>query len=453
MRTFALALALAVVLGAAAGAAPPDQPDEAGHPPVSDFLDLLQPAHSVFEPALQRILAHWRDGYAPMLIEAARFSPQSGRIMAALDPATGQRFRGDRDAALRWIWAHDFETHPHYAEFKAQLYGAIDPHFSGYFDDSTGNALIRLDEVRWGGVRRDGIPPLDRPRMIPVQEAHYLEPEHVVFGLEHNGDARAYPKRILAWHELFKDTVGGVPVTGVYCALCGSMIVYRSEHAGVHHDLGTSGFLYRSNKLMVDRATESLWSTLRGMPVIGPLAGKPIHLEPLAVVTTTWGAWSKRHPDGSVLSLDTGHRRDYAEGAAYWRYFASDELMFEVPRRDERLANKAEVLALRFGPAAPPTAIDVARLERASIYHGALGETPYVILTDDSGASRVYASRSVRFEAYDRSLTATDSEGITWTLREDALAGPDGARLERLPAHRAFWFGWYAAHPDTILVR
>lgn len=95
----------------------------------------------------------------------------------------------------------------------------------------------------------------------------------------------------------------------------------------------------------------------------------------------------------------------------------------------------------------------MARLERASIYHGALGETPYVILTDDSGASRVYASRSVRFEAYDRSLTATDSEGITWTLREDALAGPDGARLERLPAHRAFWFGWYAAHPDTILVR
>ena len=334
-----------------------------------------------------------------------------------------------------------------------RLRRTLGDHFSDYFDDSTGNALIRLDEVRWGGVRRDGIPPLDRPRMIPAQEAHYLEPEHVVFGLERNGDARAYPKRILAWHELFKDTVGGVPVTGVYCTLCGSMIVYRSEHAGVHHDLGTSGFLYRSNKLMYDRATESLWSTLRGMPVIGPLAGKDIQLEPLAVVTSTWGVWSKRHPDGSVLSLETGHRRDYAEGAAYWRYFASDELMFEVPKRDDRLANKAEVLALRFGPAAPPTAIDLERLERASIYHGALGETPYVILTDDSGASRVYASRGVRFEAYDRSLTATDSEGLTWTLREDALAGKDGARLERLPAHRAFWFGWYAAHPDTILIR
>ena len=184
--------------------------------------------------------------------------------------------------------------------------------------------------------------------MIPAGEAEYLRDSNVVFGLEVEGDARAYPKRILAWHEMFVDEVGGVPVAGVYCTLCGSMILYETVHDGVAYELGTSGFLYRSNKLMYDRATQSLWNTIWGRPVIGPLADRAIELKRRSVVTTTWGEWKRRHPETTVLSLETGHRRDYSEGAAYREYFATDELMFNVPQLDRRLRNKDEVLALVF---------------------------------------------------------------------------------------------------------
>jgi len=97
------------------------------------------------------------------------------------------------------------------------------------------------------------------------------------------------------------------------------------------YTLGTSGFLYRSNKLMYDKQTQSLWNTLWGEPVIGPLSEKDIKLERMSVVTTTWGEWRRRHPKTKVLSLETGHERDYAEGVAYRDYFATDQLMFPVP--------------------------------------------------------------------------------------------------------------------------
>ena len=112
------------------------------------------------------------------------------------------------------------------------------------------------------------------------------------------------------------------------------MVLYETRHKGVSHALGTSGFLYRSNKLMYDRETSSLWSTLHGTPVIGPLVGKGISLKRRSVVTTTWSEWKKRHPQTTVLSLDTGHRRDYGEGVAYQDYFSTDEVMFSVPQLD-----------------------------------------------------------------------------------------------------------------------
>ena len=89
---------------------------------------------------------------------------------------------------------------------------------------------------------------------------------------------------------MFVDTVGGVPVAGVYCTLCGTVILFHTRHEGVLHRLGTSGFLYRSNKLMYDQATQSLWSTMQGTPVVGPLAGNDIVLERGSVVTTTWAS-------------------------------------------------------------------------------------------------------------------------------------------------------------------
>ena len=108
--------------------------------------------------------------------------------------------------------------------------------------------------------------------MISVSDAGYLEDGNIVFGIEINGDARAYPKRILAWHKMFTDTIGGVDIAGLYCTLCGTVIPYKTNHKGTNYTLGTSGFLYRSNKLMYEKATQSLWSTNRGTPVLGSLS-------------------------------------------------------------------------------------------------------------------------------------------------------------------------------------
>ena len=210
-----------------------------------------------------------------------------------------------------------------------------------------GEPLIRLDEIVWGGVRQDGIPPLRNPAMLAAEDADYLEDGHIVFGISVDGDARAYPKRILGWHEMFVDTVGGVPVAGAYCTLCGTVILYLTEHDGVNHALGTSGFLYRSNKLMYDQATQSLWSTMRGIAGCRPPGGQghrartgqrgDHHLGRVAAAPS-------RYP--SALPRYRLTERDYAEGAAYRDYFATDEVMFAVPALDTRLANKDEVFTV-----------------------------------------------------------------------------------------------------------
>ncbi|MEM7409677.1 MAG: DUF3179 domain-containing protein [Myxococcota bacterium] len=463
LRAAALILALGVGVACSVEAVPdaeaPTAPaaSEARPPiPVEIFFALVQNDPLLAKEALDLITSDWRDGYAPMLLEVSRFSRHRSAIFEALERGTKTSFGTDHDAAFRWVWSREITPHPDYGVFKARLYEYLDPDFAAYFDDHTEDARIRLDEVRWGGVARDGIPPLDRPRMIPAAEADYLAPDNVVFGIALGGEARAYPKRILAWHEMFKDTIGGTSVAGVYCTLCGSMIVYETEFEGTHHELGTSGFLYRSNKLMYDHATESLWSTLRGEPAIGPLVGKGIRLTPRHVVTTTWERWQALHPETTVLSLDTGHERDYGEGVAYRSYFATDELMFEVPSLDRRLANKSEVLALRFGAGASPTAIAVEKLAATPTLEGTENGVPYVIFTDTSGASRVYARGEHQFRSFDGDRTAVDNVGGSWRLTEDALVRntPDAAaRLDRLPAHRAFWFGWYAAYPNTRLLQ
>ena len=121
----------------------------------------------------------------------------------------------------------------------------------------------RFDLMKYNGevLFKMGIPLLRNPTMIKASQASYLDDNDIVFGIEMNGDVCAYPKRILAWHDMFTDTIGGVDITGVYCTLCCMVIPFRSQHKGVKHVLGTSGFLYRSNKLMYDKATQSLWST------------------------------------------------------------------------------------------------------------------------------------------------------------------------------------------------
>ena len=424
--------------------------------PLATFYSLLDHDGSGAQVALKRIGERWQNAYAAMLLELVGFVPSYATrrdVIGLLEKASGRSYRGDINALYEWLWSIQPGEHPDYAEFKAALYETIDPRFREYFRDRP-RTLIRLDEIRWGGVRRDGIPPLKNPRMIRAREAKYLQDDNIIFGVAIDGDVRAYPMRILAWHEMVKDRIGGRELNGVYCTLCGAMILYDVTVNGVHHELGTSGFLYRSNKLMYDHATQSLWSTLTGTPVVGPLSGKGVELKTLYVVTTTWKEWRKRHPGTLVLSLETGYERDYGEGVAYREYFATDRLMFNVPKLDLRLPNKAEVLALRFADARGEQLAIAARFLAANpVYHDRLGRLGFVVLTDASGANRVYEARDVSFASWNGEDTARDRTGREWKVGESQLTGPRGEALKRLPAHRAFWFGWYAAYPDTRLVK
>lgn len=451
-RVAAVALAAMLVVAWPAHGQPAADADTAVR---QRFLTLLVGHPDAPAQSLAWLDEHWNDALFPYAIETLRFVPDrptTQALLALLARKAGTQAHGaDWAAWMRWQWKRPPPS-ADYARFKAELHRELDPRFEAYFaPDRT--ALVRLDEVVWGGVGQDGIPPLRAPAMVPARAAGYLADTDVVFGLEVNGDARAYPKRILAWHEMFTDRVGGVDVAGVYCTLCGAVVVYETNAGGRLHRLGTSGFLYRSNKLMYDADTQSLWSMLEGRPVIGPLAGQGIELATREVVTTTWGEWRRRHPATTVLSLATGHRRDYGEGVAYREYFASDEPMFPVPDADARLRNKQQVLVPRFGAAGDkPLAIASDFLQRNPAWHGRYGGQHFVVLTDRSGAHRVYRlDPGERVAAWDGDRSVTLADGRRLALAEPALGG-DAARHPRLPSHNAFWFGWRAAHPDTTLV-
>jgi hypothetical protein len=173
-------------------------------------------------------------------------------------------------------------------------------------------------------------------------------------------------------------------------------------------------------------------------------------------VTTTWKAWRAEHPKTSVLSIDTGHQRDYAEGAAYRDYFASDRL-FQVSRTDKRLRNKDEVLVMRL-PAgtdrAAPVKIDVRFLRAHPVYSFTIGPARYVAITAPSDANRVYRMEAdVPGQSHGSSFV--DASGRRWRVTEDALISESGGveAAARVPAQRAFWFGWFAQFPDTMLIK
>lgn len=234
---------------------------------------------------------------------------------------------------------------PGYAGWKGALHSSIDARYLQFLRDDA-PTRVRVEEVQWGGVPVDGIPALVNPKMLAAKDARWLDDRDAVFGVYLGGEARAYPLRIMDWHEMANDVVGGVPVALAYCTLCGSGVLFRAQTAEHRFEFGSSGFLFRSNKLMYDRRTNTLWNHLTGEPVIGALARSGIRLERLPIVITSWSEWRRQHPATKVLGNDTGHLRPYTAGAAYGRYFASTRTMFPVWQRSNLLHDKARVFTL-----------------------------------------------------------------------------------------------------------
>ena len=343
------------------------------------------------------------------------------------------------------------EEEPAYLRFKQRLFGTIHPTFAQFLDPAQPRTIAGR-EVVWGGVGVDGIPPLESPVFLtPDEAAGWINPSDQIVGVEINGDARAYPVRIIAWHELVNDTVGGVPVSLVYCTLCGSPILYDGRVDGAVYRFGTSGLLYRSNKLMYDRVTNTLWDQFVGEPVWGELVGSGIRVAPLPSVNTTWEQWLAAHPDTAVLDINTGFERDYGPGVAYRDYNASPRLMFPVPTGDSRLPAKEVVVVVRVEEEL--TAYPVRLLRERSLIHDEIGGQPIVVVaTADGGGGRGYESAGLAFEVADLAAgLLTSADGRTWQLTETALVADDGQTLARLNGHNAFWFAIVNHSPNGRL--
>jgi hypothetical protein len=241
---------------------------------------------------------------------------------------------------------------------------------------------------------------------------------------------------------MVNDVVGGVPVSLAYCTLCGAGILFdgRVEGRAKPFTFGSSGLLYRSNKLMYDRQTDSLWNQFTGRPVMGPLTGSGIELKVLPVALTSWAQWRSRHPETRVLSLDTGFTRNYGPGVAYHDYFASPELMFPALVKDHRLAQKDRVFGVRVpgGTKAWP----LTDFAGGAVLNDRVGFVDVVVIGDPQGLGpRAYQSAGRRFQK-GGDPSAVTADGVPWRVAEEALIGPGGERLPRLPGHVAYWFAW-----------
>jgi len=168
---------------------------------------------------------------------------------------------------------------------------------------------VDLDEIRSGGPPKDGIPSIDSPVFVAVSQETSLSPEEPVIGLEIAGDARAYPLRILTWHEIVNDVVGDVPVVVTYCPLCNAALVFDRRSEGAVLEFGTTGKLRHSDLVMYDRASESWWQQFLGEAIVGAMTGR--RLTPIPARLESWERFAARHPGGRVLVPSDPGLRDY----------------------------------------------------------------------------------------------------------------------------------------------
>ena len=276
-------------------------------------------------------------------------------------------------------------------------------------------ALIPSTEIFQGGPPRDGIPSIDHPVFVAAAKADFLGPDDRVVGIEIDGETRAYPIKILNWHEIVNDVVNSRPVTVTYCPLCGTAIVFSALVNGLPRQFGVSGLLYNNDVLLYDRESGSLWSQIRMQAISGPMKGELLSSLPSS--HTSWQDWRRRFPNTLVLSTQTGHKRNYHR-SPYAGYEKNGEIYFPLSLRSQRYHPKERVLGI--------------------IVDGVSKAYPFVELAK-SGKSEIQdevGGKSVHIEF--------DIEN------RDGRAMTEGAVLTSI---NSFWFAWYAFHPDTLVYK
>ena len=348
-------------------------------------------------------------------------------LMQALGDAASQLLGKDLPDQNHWgivtnhLIAWDIPAPPDYLPAKRAIFTSLVPGWDEIFVE--GDIDWRL--VSWGGVLIDDraydqtdeicncIPAADNPEVSSADEATWLKDEDVVFGIGINGEYRAYPRRIMEVREMVNDTLGGRDLGIPYCTLCGAAQAYFTDRMpdGIERPvLRTSGLLIRSNKVMYDVVTHSVFDTFLGKAVTGPLAEKGLQLEQATVVTTDWGTWKRAHPQTTVLveALALGRDFDFRNGRD------ADGPIFPVGDVDPRLPVHEDIIGVVAASGTP-----VAFQRSAAL----------VALTNGSEI----AFENIRLELDAGGIRAVDADGTD------------------LGSHQAFWFAWSQFHPGTAL--
>jgi len=347
---------------------------------------------------------------------------------------------------------------------EAQLSSTPDVRYPGW-RTNTAKRSIDLSELMSGGPPRDGIPAIDRPKFVSITEARaWLREREPVIALEVEGEARAYPLQILVWHEIVNDEIRGTPVAVTFCPLCYSAIAFDRQLEGRTLSFGVSGMLRYSDMVMYDHETESWWQQFTGESIVGDLTGKRLQQLPAQIVG--FAQFAAAHPEGRVLSRETGHRRDYGRNP-YTGYDDINQTPFLFRgRRNERLPPMEKVVAIEIGGRFKAYPHSITRARR--VIHDRVGPQEIVVFHSDGAASALDAGdisrsrdagatgvfdpsvgRRLQFRYEDGQFVDAET-GSRWNILGQAVSGElRGRRLRRITHGDYFAFAWLAFRPET----
>ena len=273
--------------------------------------------------------------------------------------------------------------------------------------------IVDPNKIRGGGPPKDGIPSIDNPKYVSVEEADkWIQDNELVLAIVYKGVKRVYPLQILVWHEIVNDKISGDPILITYCPLCGSGIAYERIINGQEVEFGTSGKLYNSNLVMYDRLTDTYWTQIEGLAIIGELTGQK--LKAISIDTVVWRDWKANHPNSEVLSQKTGYNRAYGTDP-YGNYYEDSFLIFPVENQDNRIHAKTVVFGIEVnGEYKAYKEDDLIKLG---------------VIRDELAGIKIKVER--------------DNSGIIKITNLDSG--------QEIVKERDFWFAWYAFHPDTEL--
>lgn len=310
--------------------------------------------------------------------------------------------------------------------------------------------LIPISEVKDGGPGKDGIPSLDFPTFVNSNEASYINPNDLVIGIINGNEAKAYPHKILDWHEITNDEIGGDFITINYCPLTGTAFGWESKSNGTKTTFGVSGLLYNTNLILYDRNTDSNWAQLRLESVNGSLIGdKPTLTQ---VIETNWLTWQSLYPNTKALSLNTGFSRDY-DLYPYGDYKTNHaRFLFTPSPTNSALPNKQRIFAIIDNNKSK--VYQFSDFENGNVINDTFNGNEYLIVGNKNLITAFelngdYLNLDFGYDFNNSETFFKDNEGNKWSVFGRAISGPrTGETLTSTKSVISFWFAIAAFYPN-----